>query len=236
MQKKGRLALTGFTLMLAIAAFMGVTSVFRGLSDTLDSAFETFNFEISLITQQAQNFDETRALILENVEGVEDVYPAYGVSVALDGFESKDPLTLGSNQLPATGIDPASPVIQFDLEAGDGWENDPARRGVILTHVLAEILGKEAGDTIIITVAGVSHEYEILGIDRYPFEVIFFDWQELAQIAGFVGESGQQLTDNFFIDLAGEPSIEAVDEVITSVEVLMLANGVQATYANHPGL
>ena len=233
-QKKGRLVLTGITLTLAVGAFMGVTAVFTSLGTQIDAIFDTFNYEISMSPQKAQDFEELRTLITENVDGVEDVFAGYGVAVAVEGYESTDPISQGSNQLSGFGIDTTSPVIQFTLDEGTGWSEDPTRQGVVLTGGLADKLKKGVGDSVVVSVAGQSHEYEIIGVDTFPFDFIYFDWQELATIAGFVDDENKPLPGTFYVSLTGNPTVEDVDHVIEQMTTVMLANGIQGVYNNQP--
>jgi putative ABC transport system permease protein len=233
-QKRGRLALTGLTLTLAAAVFMGVTAVFTSLGDTVESIFDTFNYEIVMTPQTAQDFDATHDLILSASDQFTTVYPGYGVSAVIEGYESTDPISEGSNSLFVSGVDPASPVIQFDLEQGTGWESDPTRSGIIITRTLADNVEKSVGDTLVLRVGGAPREYEIIGIDSFSFDTVYMDWRELATFAGFTDESGAPLPGQFYIDAAGEPDAAAVDELIDQLDALMLNNGVQAVFVNQP--
>jgi putative ABC transport system permease protein len=233
-QKKSRLALTVFTLTLAVSAFMGVTAVFGSLMDTMDDMFATFNFDATFTPQTAQDFTRVQSLIMENIEEAENVYAGYSTSVELEGYESGDPLTEGSSQIEAFGIDPASPVIQFDLEEGTGWEDDATREGVVLTRALADKLGKDAGDMVHVTISGQEYEYKIIGVDSYPNDLLYFRWQELASLAGFVDANGTPLPGTFYVDLRGEPDVAEVDTVIEDIRQLMLAEDIQGTFSNQP--
>lgn len=234
-QKKGRLALTGITLTLAAAAFMGVTAVFTSLGNTITNLFDTFNYEVLIQPQTAQDFNQVRDLILTNVDGVIDVYPGFGASVALEGYASSQPINAGSNQLFASGIDPASPVIRFDLEQGTGWQEDPTRRGVILTRSLAANMGKTLGDQVVVTVGGSRHLFEVIGIDRFPFDNVFFNWRELAAISGFTTPDGDPLPGSFYLSMDNaDPTFDEVDAMIDQLSEVLRANGIQAVYTNQP--
>ena len=231
-QKGGRLALTGITLTLAVGAFMGVTAVFTALGDTVDDIFSTFDYEMEIVPQEAQDYDTINTLLTENHDNVTHVYAGYNVAVEVEGFESPDPLSEGSNQLQAIGIDPATPAIQFDLEEGSGWQNDPTRNGVVITRTLADNIEKSVGGTVTLTVAGQAHDYEIIGVDTFPFEGLFMNWQELATISQHVDADGNPLAGNFFIGLSGAREPENVDDAITDITATLLNNNIQASYTN----
>lgn len=233
-QKRGRLALTGFTLMLAVAAFMGVTAVFTTLNDQIQGLFDTFDYDIQISPQEAQDFETMQALLLNQYSEIKGIYPGYGVSVGIEGYASEEAFTKGSNQLNVTGIDPTSPVIKFDLVAGEGWKNDPTREGTVITEALAKRINKKLGDTVAITVGGQTYDYEIIGIDSFPFDQMFFNWQNLASRAGYVDSNGQPLAGAFFIKLQGDASVKRVDDTIEDMKAYLLSHGIQAVYTNQP--
>ena len=90
LQKVGRLVLTGLTLTIAIGAFMGVTALFSSIDEAVAEVFDTFDTEIQMTTQEIEDFDTTSQLIMDNIDGVKQVLPGYGVSVALEGYEAPE--------------------------------------------------------------------------------------------------------------------------------------------------
>ena len=83
-----------------------------------------------------------------------------------------------------------------------------------------------------ITIGGVTHDYEIIGVDEWPFDQIFMEWSELARIAGYLDENGEPAPGVFNIDLEGDPSADEVAAVINDIKTLALDNGIEAVYAN----
>lgn len=233
-QKKARLLLTGLTLTLAVAAFIGVTAVYSSLDDFVNGLYDSFEYEISLTPQEAQDYTRLQTLLSENITGIESIHAGYSVSVGVSGFESTNPLTAGSDQVTVTGIDPAQTPIRFDLVEGEGWQDNPARRGVILSRPVAENLDKSTGDSITLSVGGQVLEYDIIGVDSYAFDAMYMDWRELATLAGYVDAAGNPIASVIYINLSGEPSIEAVADRIDEISTLLLGQGIQATYINQP--
>lgn len=235
-QKRGRLALTILTLIMALGAFMGVTALFAALDEAIDAMFETFDNEIQMTTQEAENPEHVRQILMENIDSITRVTPAYNVSVELEGYtapESPFNANTGS-QVQAVGVDPTAEVVNFRLTSGTGWQDDPTRKGVILNQSVAEIVGKEAGDTVVITVGGQPYEYEVIGVDLWPFDTIFFEWSELARIAGYTNAEGSPTPGAFDIDLEGSPTADEVEEIIEEIKTVAAANGIQAVYTNQP--
>ncbi|MBN1680191.1 MAG: ABC transporter permease [Anaerolineae bacterium] len=233
-QKKGRLALTGLTLTIAVAAFMGVTAVDASLGGFVDSLYDSYGYEISITPQDVQDFDTIKTLLTDNIPGVIAVHPGYSTSLGIEGYESTNPLAAGTNQVTVTGIDPAADTIIFDLKEGSGWQKDPSRQGVIISRSLGDSLNKGIGDTVDLIIGGQSHHYAIIGIDGSAFGNLYIDWRELATITGYVDENGKPMPGMFFVDLKGQPSIKTVNRTITTITDLLRAHGIQATYVNQP--
>lgn len=60
------------------------------------------------------------------------------------------------------------------------------------------------------------------------------DWRELARVAGYMDESGQPQVSTVYVDLKGDPSVDAVDDKIDDITTLLSANEIQATFFNQP--
>ena len=234
-QKRGRLTLTGLTLMLAVGAFMGVTAVFGSLDESIQDIFATNDYEILMTTQGMENFEQIDALLTGHFADITGVHKGYSVAISLAGYTAPESeFAAGSSQIDAVGIDPGAGVIHFDLAEGRGWEDDPTRHGLIVNQTVSENIGKSAGDTVLVTVGGVTQEFEVLGVDRYPFDSVFFDWQALATLAGYTNDAGQPVPSNIYISLAGEPDAAATADRIDAIKSVLLANDIPAVYANQP--
>ena len=117
-QKKGRLAMTLITLILAVGSFMGVVAVFVSLNNASESIFDTFNYEAELypISPENYDYDTVGALIEERIEGLDGVYPTFGtgVDIVLEDRPNTDEDVIYSVLM--NGFDPAT-------------EQHPARSG-----------------------------------------------------------------------------------------------------------
>lgn len=235
-QKRGRLALTILTLIMALGAYMGVTALFAALDEAVDTMFETYSNEIQMTTQKAEDPALVQEVLMGNVDSITQITPAYNVSVEVEGYTAQETAFSAStgNRVQAVGVDTTAEVVNFRLISGTGWQDDPTRKGVVLNESLAETLGKKTGDTVVITVGGQPYEYEVIGIDRWPFDAIFFEWTELARIAGYTNAEGNPTPGAFNIDLAGEPTADEVGETIEEIKTVAAANGIQAVYTNQP--
>jgi len=182
-QKKARMTLTVATLALAVTAFMGVSAVFVRINQVLNDILDTFSFEVQVQPTQSQPYEEFKALVLDNVPAVGEVYPGTALSVQIEGYVS--PLT-NTSQLILSGVETSSPLLTLELAAGDGWARDPDRKGIVLTREVARQIGKTVGDTVTISNGGKHLEPEIIGIANFPFDIGFMEWRQLARFAGYV--------------------------------------------------
>ncbi|NLX11056.1 MAG: ABC transporter permease [Chloroflexi bacterium] len=242
-QKKGRLLLTGITLTLATAAFMGVFAVFSRLTSEINNLFNTFNFEISVFPAAAQDYEQVRQEFLA-VEGVEEVYPGVGFNVQVLDL-SGTVLEIGAqgeDEISAVGYDPATDMVNITYSEGQGWQEGVEEPQVVLTSAAAKRANKTVGDQVIVSAGGRSAQYEIIGIASYPFEMMIMRWQDLAQLAGFVtGDSGtpDDISDDtplptaYFIRLSNQDiSAIQVDAVINDISDRMAVAGISAEYFN----
>jgi putative ABC transport system permease protein len=233
-QKKGRLTLTGLTLTLAAAAFMGVSAVTQTLDSFVEGLFTSIKYELILSLQDGQNHEALTVLLSENFADIEGVYPGYSASVGIRGYESTDPLTEGSNQVSADGIDPANPAFAFNLREGSAWNADPARRGVVISRSLAENLDKTVGDSLTLTISGQDYDYEIIGVDNYAYDALYMNWRDLASLAGYVDANGVPLASTLYVDFKGDLSIKAVDDQKERIATFLRDRGMQVTFTNQP--
>jgi putative ABC transport system permease protein len=180
-QKKGRLSMTVITLTLAVASFMGVYAVFDSLNKAIGNIYDAFGYEIQVTPAELEEYTRIKGLILNASAEIQDVYPAVGISLQVEGY--KDP-QLGTNQLSITGLDPSTPTFAFNLKEGTGWKDDPNRPGIIITSSLADKLGKKLGDKLRVSVGGKPSELDIIGIDRFGFDGAWMEWHALASLGG----------------------------------------------------
>jgi len=227
-RKKGRLLMTWLTLTLAAGAFMGVLGTFLALDALVDGIFDTFGYQIQVFLNESQDFEELQALIMDDVEGVEAVYPAADMLLQVKDYV--DAFT-GSSSPAAVGFDTQSDSIHLDLVAGTGWREDPDREGVVLSSNLAKLLDKEVGDRLVFSVGGQAFEREVIGIASLFFDQVFMDWQDMAAISEAV--LGEPPPGGLLIQLDNaNASAGEVDEVIDQIKEILLAEGIAAGFFN----
>ena len=228
-RKKGRLVLTWLTLTLAVAAFMGIYAMFVSIDKEIAGIFDVFGYEVDVTPNERQDFEEVRALILGGVAGIEAVEPGVSLAVELEGYVDPQ-FETGQLQI---GFDPATESMDLDMEAGTAWKDDPAREGIVLNRSVADQIGKDAGDTVVLVAQGQSAEFEIIGIASFPFDQGFMEWRTLARLVGSTNSKGEPAPTSMLIQMTGaDPSVNEVDDIIDEIDEVLLSNGIAATQVN----
>ena len=241
-RKKFRLALTGTTLTVAVGAFMGIFAVFSSLGDVIDDVFAAFSTQISISPNEGQRLETMRALLTsdslqsaldeQGLPALESVNPGANLSIEIEGY-NPPPISAGPPGIFALGIDTTNPELaEFDFKSGTGWDDDPARDGVVVSSRIADIMGKQVGDRVVILAGGGRGDYEIIGITSYPFDTVWMQWEDLSRLGGLV-TGGEAYPNSIDLILAGgDPSVTTVDDVIDVLNETLLAQGITAEYTN----
>ena len=229
-RKKARLFLTWVTLTLAVAAFMGIFGVFVSINEKIGGVFDAFGYEVVVVPDERQDFDQVSALISERVDGISAIYPGVSLAVELEGYTSPD---FETGQLQMIGFDPATDSLDLDIEAGTAWTGDPAREGIVLTRGVADDLGKTSGDIVVLVAQGQSAEFEIIGVASFPFDQGFMEWRALARLVGSTNPMGEPAPTSMLIQLVeSDPTVEQVNDIIDEIDGVLLSNGIAATQVN----
>lgn len=186
LQKKARLAVTGFTLTLAVGSFMGIFALFYAMDDVIKTAYATYNYQIEVQPNETQDFNQMKTL-LASIDGVSQIFPSIDSGLRIT---DSDPRLVEEPELDfnyfVNGFDTSSDSIKLDLEEGTAWKNDPNRQGIVITKDIAVDKGLKLGDTLYLTAEnGNTESFEIIGIDRFPFGGIFLNWETLAHLIGY---------------------------------------------------
>jgi putative ABC transport system permease protein len=234
MRKKGRLALTWLTLTLAAASFMGIFGMFVSINDKIGGLFDAFGYEIVVVPNERQDFEQVRGLILAGVPGVEAVDPGIGLAVELEDYVSPETDT---SQLQMTGFDPAAGSMELDIVAGTAWADDPAREGIVLTRGVANALDKAPGDTVALVAQGQRAEVEVIGVASFAIDQGFMEWRTLARLVGSTNSQGEPAPTSMLIQLVNpDPTVEEVDDVIDELDEVLLSDGIAASHVNQIGV
>ena len=217
-RKKERLALTIVTFSLAAGAFMGVYSVITSFTAVVDSLYGTFGNQISVTPAEVQHSDALTETIYEHVDGITALEPSVSLAIDIEGY-TPEPVGGSPAMLFALGIPPANAdLVRFDLISGSGWHDDPTREGIIITASIANDLGKTAGDSINVRVGSRQHEMEIIGVANSPFDIAWFEWQQLAEFGGLTGGAPTPNQYTTTVQMDGEAALASgINEMAQSI-------------------
>jgi putative ABC transport system permease protein len=231
LRKRGRMAFTALTLIVAAGAFMGVFAVFDSIDSVLNSFFDTFNFQFVLSPTDFQKVDQVQNLVLNQFDQLSSKGLYSTIAIDMDGFSKEFDPSTGPPALFAAGFDPSTNAYDLKLTAGHGLKDDPT--GVILAQPTADLMHKTVGDTVTIHAGGHTGTYTIIGLADYPYDGVWFTWQELSKLAGYVSQDGQPVPTGILFSMNQKnPTAHQVDTLTEKVNEVLLANGLTAEYSN----
>lgn len=231
LRKKGRMALTIFTLTIAVGAFMGVFAVFTSVYTVVNDFFDAYRYHFAIMSNDSRDAKEVQAIVVDNIEGVSAEGVGVGLAINVEGYSKEYNPNTGPPALFAEGYDPASGAYQLTLDSGQDLIEAPD--GVVITTSIADVLNKKPGDTITIRAAGNSADYTISGIVAFPYDSVWFAWEKLAELGGIVDEQGNPSARTAYMRMDLEdPTADEVADVLDEVNEVLLANGITASYEN----
>lgn len=181
--RKGRLALTLTTLVLASAVVMGVLSVRASMLQTVEDLGAWWNYDAQVFMARPQPREglEREAAKLDGVTAVETWLESQASLKRADGSENQD--------IYALGVPQDTRFITPELVAGRWLEPTDTRGAVINTDVLKDEPSLGVGDTLTLTTRGVEKEWEIVGIatGQLMGPVVFVERDELDEVVSAGG-------------------------------------------------
>jgi ABC-type antimicrobial peptide transport system permease subunit len=164
------------------------------------------------------------------------VQPHNGLQIEIEGLDTAEAGT--DFGVFVNSYNPDVDVPAFLIELRDGVQltetNDP--NAIIVTADIADDLGKQVGDTLVINGAGNTREMTIVGISTFPFPNAWAHWETIADFAGY-SLDGELAARDLLIRLdTDDPTTAQTDDVIDDINELLLADGITATYTNFPEL
>lgn len=233
-QKKGRLAFTVLTLAMAAGAFMGIFALFASINSLMDTIIDTYSgTDIYVVPTQQQDFDTVKTVLAEEVDGIAAVEPVSGIQIEIDGYTP--PAETGGFSY-ANGYDPEAenPSYNVELLEGSLWGEGTDPYGVVLSSNIATVMDAHAGDRITVRIAGNSREVEVVGLAKYPFDLVFMRWQALSELAGYT-VNGEPVARDVAVSLdMDNPTAKETADKIDEINEALLARGITASYQNFP--
>ena len=191
LQRWARLALTTLSLALAVAAFMGVFAVFHTLNRVVTGMRDTLNYEVATDVQ-AQELLRIAQGIPAAEDEIRAIEPGVAIKVRANPQDEApaqngvDPVS-EDNSLFVTGIAPAN-LPDLQIESDFTWQ-DLTPDSIIITPQIASRLDKSVGDTLQLTLAENSRDFQIVALADFPLETAFMEWQALVDFVGEVQDA-----------------------------------------------
>ncbi len=231
LRKQGRMALTGIALTLAAGTFMGVFAVFASINTLLSDFFNTYEYHLGVQPNDSADLAEVETLVINNFENLTLKGETIGLAIKIDGFDKEyDPAT-GPPALFANGYDPATNAYQLNLIEGEGLDSNPD--GVIISRTIADAIDKGVGDVLTIRAGGQNGEFTVVGVTSFPFDGVWFTWENLSTLAGFVDENNNPIPGGLLLEMPeDDPTADEVKDLSDDINDLLLANGITASYDN----
>ncbi len=233
-RKKTRLTFTILTMTIAVAAFMGIFAVLDSVLNLITSALDTVQADIIIQLNDPADYDRVVEVLNTHFDGLNSVQPGSQIAIEIEGYDPSS--SIGPEGVFASGFDPYASELAYHLtlKSGTLWNEDTPKDGVVITQRMAESIGVEVGDHLIILAAGQRGSFPIIGISTYPFDGIFIDWQVLAEFIGFV-RNNQPVSGAVMVMMQDDGlTVTELDTIITDIKTLMEAEGIHASYQNFP--
>ncbi|MDZ4169287.1 MAG: FtsX-like permease family protein [Coriobacteriia bacterium] len=181
--RKGRLALTLTTLVLASAVVMGVVTVRASMLQTVEDmgAWWRYDAQVFMARPQRQADLESEAAKVTDVDAVETWFDSQVSLTRPDGSENQETYALG--------VPVDTEFITPVLVAGRWLEPGGADEVVVNTDVLKDEPYLSVGDIMYVTVRGAERRWRIVGVvtGQLMGSVMFIDREVLQEATGAEG-------------------------------------------------
>jgi putative ABC transport system permease protein len=157
--RKGRLAMTLMTLVLASAVVMSVGSVRASILTTVSDVGKWWNYdaEVSFLAPVSAQLAEREALKVTDVQAAEGWLVAYATLRRGDGTEN--------TQLRMTALPPRTSFITPTLVSGR-WLTDADTDGVVLNTDVVNAEHLAVGDPMTLKIRGEDYTFKVIGVTR----------------------------------------------------------------------
>ncbi len=183
-RRRGRLALTMTTLILAGSIFISIFCVRSSMLRTLDQALAFWNFDVQVSFETAQPSDQ----LVSTAESVSGVTQAETLSGALAFYERPDGTENAGMVI--YGIDASSGMVRPTLEQGRWLQDGDTNVVVVNSDFINEEEQVKLSDSIQLNVQGQVQSWQVVGIieSRLTGEAVY---AENTYLSGYLGQQGQ---------------------------------------------
>lgn len=219
--RKGRLALTLSTLVLASAVVMAVWSVQASIERTIDDLDTWWNYNVQIAFAMPQDAEA----VLEaarDVEGVTDVaaWPAFGATLLRDDGAEDESFSI-------VGLDPDTDFVEPTLVEGRWLEPGDTDAIVINTDAQSKGDSFALGDVVALRVMDREQDWRVVGVIKGQMGAGSLYCNE-AELNELLGEPG--VTRLLLRGASSEP--EAERELLTAAEDALTDAAFQVTSAD----
>jgi putative ABC transport system permease protein len=237
--KKIRLSFTVITLALSVGAFVGIFGMLASIQGGFSTFLDLFNVELGITFAELRDPAEVEQIITENFQTednniINNFQPAGQLQMEFVDFEPQispfgPPVILGYGY-DVTAEDPA---FNFTVDKGETLTPETADDSIVITQSLADGMGVDVGDTVMLKFASGPAEAKIAGIMEYPVDIVFMDWQFMSLKANFVNPSPNQYMAMVNTETASAPiPVLGVTEQFVNGQLTFVDGGIFSAGAN----
>ena len=219
-RRRGRLALTLFTLFVAGAIFIAVFNVQSSLNGFMDKLGQHFRADVIVTTEQPYRISKVEQVAYQ-VPGISKVEAWSGTVAEILDIDDKKISNLMISAPPAgsTSVDP-------DMLAGRWLEPDDGKVLVVSDTIFNQYPDLKPGDTLRISIQdGRAEEWPVIGI--FPFIDMLGDSLGYANYDAIAGELNSPGVAATFRMEADATSMEEQQAISTTVDKQLRAAGIK---------
>jgi putative ABC transport system permease protein len=217
-RKKGRSAATTIQVALAVGMFLSIICVGYSLGIAVEDEFDNFTYDIMTTgqTDSSKPLNEDMGILIENIEGVDQIEPFTVTQVRLGEWE---PMGFGYDY---NTISYNYEKTEYKGRWFNQFEQESNAKVIVISKALARLESIDVGDRITIQTATGPHEFEVVGLNSGQMNngmVVFMPISTMQNILHW-----NDTVTGFTIKTdSGDHSL--IDRVSTEIEDVMLVNG-----------
>jgi putative ABC transport system permease protein len=209
--RKGRLALTLSTLVLASAVVMAVWSTQASIERTITGLETWWNYNVQIAFAMPQDADAVLA-IARDVAGVEvaEAWPVFGATLLRDDGAEDESFQI-------VGLDPETDFVGPTLVEGRWLEPGDTNAIVINTDAQAREDSFALGDTVTLRVMGEEQEWRVVGVVKGQMGggSLYCNQAELNEVLGTPGVTRLALRGGASGEDAERALLTAAEDALT---------------------
>ncbi len=217
-RRKGRLALTLFTLVVAGAIFIAVFNVRSSLNGFMDNLGQHFMADVIVTTEQPYRVSKVESIAYQ-VSGIEEVEGWSGTNAEIRDIDDNQVANLIISAPPA-----GSTLIDPEISAGRWLKPDDEKVLVVSDSIYGTYPELKPGDTLSISIGdNRTEEWPVVGI--FPFVDMFGDSLGYANYEVIAEEINAPGVATTFRMVANASSMEEQEQISKNVDEALRGAG-----------